>query len=209
MSGLPVWGTARPYILPQEGEDAVWTATIKCWGDQGLSLSAGWQEVLVQLEQVVSEHQDVLERRDQREGASLLMSVLRHDTGRLRVSPSVAAHSCSVLQLSFECPEDTLGCCTGIVGTLSTSRPDMLKLLSPAHGLGPSLLVPKHLQACDMLTASWRTGEGKPSVGDLAGTLYGLQDCLLGVAARLEGTQQQVAGARDAVLRKRREVQLS
>ena len=49
-------------------------------------------------------------------------------------------------------------------------------------------------------------GEGKGTMGDLAATLYGLQDFLLGVAARLEGTQQRVSGAKDAVLRKRREV---
>ena len=49
-------------------------------------------------------------------------------------------------------------------------------------------------------------GEGKGTMGNLAATLYGLQDFLLGVAARLEGTQQRVSDAKDAVLQKRREV---
>ena len=49
-------------------------------------------------------------------------------------------------------------------------------------------------------------GESQGGVGDLAGTLYSLQDFLLGTAARLEGTQQRVASAKEAVLCKRREV---
>ena len=55
---------------------------------------------------------------------------------------------------------------------------------------------------------SGMAGEGKATIGDLAATLYGLQDFLLGVAARLEGTQQRVSDAKDAVLRKWREVRL-